>query len=109
MKVMLPNGSDTELDETIHLDEKIKKVKELLEEYSVHIENNWYQDSIKFFIDSLANYLIWHKEEGESGHDKEVMSRNKTNRMIRGRKDIPFSNLSQRDNDKLFGEDGGNE
>lgn len=109
MKVILPNGDNIELPEFIKLEDKVKEVEKLLEEYSAHIESSWFEDSIKFFLDSLANYIIWHKEDGESRHDKEVMSRNKTNRMIRGRKDIPFSNLSQVDRDKLFGEDGGNE
>ena len=109
MKVILPNGNDIELPDFIELEEKIIKVNELLKEHASTIENNWFEDSVKFFLDSLANYIVWHKEDGESGHDKEVMSRNKTNRMVRGRKDIPFSNLSQRDTDKLFGEDGGNE
>lgn len=106
MKIQLPNGQQHTLDDNITLDEKLQVVEDLTEEFMPLIKLNWHSNSVKFFLDSLSNYLVWHKEEGESNHDKEVMSKNKTNRLIRGRKDIPFSNLSKSDSEKLFGEDG---
>lgn len=109
MKVLLPSGIEHELDEKLELSEKIAKVEELLFEHSESIINNWKSDNVKFFLDSLSNYLVWHKEDGESGHDKEVMSKNKTNRMIRGRKDTPFSSLGKQSKEMLFCENGGNE
>ena len=109
MKIILPNGSETRLDDGLNLEDKIKKVEELVNEFSEVIFENWKSDNVKFFLDSLSNYLMWHKEDGDRSHDKEVMSRNKTNRMVRGRKDTPFSSLSKQSKDTLFCENGGNE
>ena len=109
MKIILPNGNESSLDDNLELKEKIKEVERLVLEHSESIVNNWKSDNVKFFLDSLSNYLIWHKEDGDRSHDKEVMSRNKTNRMVRGRKDTPFSSLSKQNKDTLFCENGGNE
>ncbi|AYP68237.1 hypothetical protein PQE75_gp105 [Bacillus phage vB_BcoS-136] len=106
MKIQLPNGQKSILDDSISLEEKVKIVEDLTEEWMTVIKLNWDSNSVKFFLDSLANYLVWHKEEEDTSHDKEVMSRNKTNRLLRGRKDIPFSNLSSKDVILLFGERG---
>lgn len=105
MKIQLPNGKQTNLDDGLPIDEKKRVVKNLSEKFLPIISKNWHSNSVKFFLDSLSNYIVWHKEEDESGHDKEVMSRNKTNRMLRGRKDITFSDLSQEDKE-LLGLDG---
>jgi hypothetical protein len=104
MKIQLPNGKSHTLDEGITLEEKIQVTEDLTEEWMCLIGENWDSNSIRFFLDSLSNYLVWHKEADESGHDKEVMSRNKTNRLVRGRKDTLFSDLSKTDSSKLFGE-----
>lgn len=105
MKIQLPNGKQHELKDGISLEEKVKVVEELTSEWKKEIENNWNSDSVRYFLDSLSNYLVWHKENLDSKEeDKEVMSRNKTNRLHRGRKDIPFSNLNNQDRESLFGE-----
>lgn len=109
MKIQLPNGQQRNLDDNLTIDEKKEVVVGLVEEFDDIIHSNWDGNAVKFFLDSMTNYLVWHKSEEESGkHDKEVMSRNKTNRMIRGRKDIPFSDLSAKDREQLFGERGAN-
>lgn len=105
MKIQLPNGKKHSLDDGISLGEKIKAVESLIKEWNEVIIINWNSDSVKFFLDSLSNYLVWHKENQSSiKEDKEVMSKNKTNRLHRGRNDIPFSSLSNRDREYLFGE-----
>jgi hypothetical protein len=110
MKIQLPNGSQRNLDDNLTLEEKLSVVEDLTEEFDDVILLNWHSNSVKFFLDSLTNYLVWHKEDEEVGkHDKEVMSRNKMNRMRRGRKDIPFSDLSAKDKEQLFGETRGAE
>lgn len=109
VKIQLPNGQAHNLDDELSLDEKKQVVEDLTHEWHDIIRLNWDSNSIRFFLDALANYLVWHKEPEESKHDKEVMSRNKTNRMLRGRKDIPFSNLSAKDKEQLFGETRGAE
>jgi hypothetical protein len=104
MKIQLPDGQRHILDECISLEEKLQVVEELTETWMPTLLLNWDSNSVKFFLDSLTNYLVWHKEPNESRHDKEVMSKNKTNRMLRGRKDTLFSDLSKADSEKLFGE-----
>ncbi|MCR4362171.1 hypothetical protein JDW21_18660 [Bacillus subtilis] len=107
VKIRLPNGQNHILDDNLTLEEKISVCKNLTERFKDSIEENWLSDPIKFFLDSLSNYINWHKEPEDNTHDKEVMSRNKTNRMLRGRKDILFSDLSSQDKEQLFGENRG--
>ncbi|UUV46413.1 hypothetical protein [Bacillus phage vB_BanS-Thrax3] len=106
MKIQLPDGNQRTLDENITLDEKKSIVEDLTEEWMTIIKLNWHSNSVKYFLDTLANYLVWHKEEDAKKEDKEVMSKNKTNRLHRGRKDTPFSCLSEKDKELLFGERG---
>jgi hypothetical protein len=107
VKIQLPNGQKTILDESIALEDKVKVVEDLTEEWRDILRSNWKSDSVKFFLDSLANYLVWHKDDvSDITEDKEVMSRNKTNRLHRGRRDVPFSSLSSEDKEMLFGERG---
>lgn len=110
MKIRLPNGKQHILKDDITLEEKVKIVEELTEQWKSEIENCWDSNAVKFFLDSLSNYLVWHKDnEDINKEDKEVMSRNKTNRLYRGRKDIPFSSLSKKDKSNLFDEVKGGE
>ncbi|MDS7057022.1 hypothetical protein NXG04_06875 [Klebsiella pneumoniae] len=107
MKIQLPDGKQKTLDENISLEEKKKVVQEIVDKWEDIARLNWDSQSVKYFLDSLANYLVWHKEEEDKqSEDKEVMSRNKTNRLHRGRKDIPFSCLNDKDKELLFGERG---
>jgi len=110
MKIQLPNGQRHELDDGISLDEKVKVVEDLVNEWRNIIRLNWDSNSVRFFLDSLSNYLVWHKEiPNDITEDKEVMSRNKTNRLHRGRVDIPFSSLNSHQKELLFGESRGAE
>lgn len=108
MKIQLPNGQDYILDENLTIEEKLAVTFQLTEEWMTVIETNWKNsDDVRYFLDGLANYLVWHKEPEVSDYeDKEVMSRNKTNKLYRGRKDIPFSCLSESDRELIFGEKG---
>lgn len=107
MKIQLPNGKKKTLDDDITLEEKKEVVQQLTDKWEAIIRLNWNSQSVKYFLDSLANYLVWHKEDENQSEDKEVMSRNKTNRLHRGRKDIPFSCLNDKDTELLFGEKRG--
>lgn len=105
MKIQLPNGKKHTLEDDISLEKKIQEVEKLTREWEEVIFSNWESNSIRFFLDSLANYLVWHKEDNSDiTEDKEVMSKNKTNRLHRGRKDTPFSSLNTTDREMLFGE-----
>lgn len=75
---------------------------------------NWEKNQIKFFLDSLANYLVWHKENREEGkrgsEDKEILSRKKMEKMVRFKKtskEVNFSDLSKSQHESLFGESFG--
>lgn len=115
MNIQLPNGQKIILDENISLEEKLQKVEDLSSEWMPIIKLNWHSKSIKFFLDSLVNYLVWHKEDREEGkrgkEDREILSRKKLEKMARFKKtskEVNFSDLSSRDKELLFGE-GGNE
>jgi hypothetical protein len=98
MKIQLPNGSKLTLDENITLDEKRQIVEDLTEEWMPTIRANWDSTSVKFFLDNLANYLVWHKEEDQKNkQDKEVLSVKRIEEMEgkRKAKSIPFTSLSK--------------
>lgn len=108
MKIQLPNGQQQQLDENISLADKKKLVEDLTEEWYPILKRNWNSNSVKFFLDTLANYLVWHKEDEEKGkEDKEVLSRKKMEKMVKFKKtskQVNFSDLSAEDKELLFGE-----
>lgn len=111
MKIQLPNGKKINLNEDLTIEDKMILVLELTEEWSLVINDkkNWESNSVRFFIDGLANYLVWHKEEEEKNkQDKEVLSIKKVEQMVGKRKgnSTPFSSLSvtQRENLGLDGD-----
>ena len=97
MKIQLPNGNKLTLEENITLDEKLKKVEDLTTEWHSTIQKNWDSNSVRFFLDALANYLCWHKDEDDKfSQDKKILSVYKVEKMEGKRKapSIPFSSLS---------------
>lgn len=116
MKIQLPNGEQTELDESLTLEEKLAVVNTYTQEWEESISANWEKDQIKYFLDTLSNYIVWHKEPeikhaGAGSEDKEVLSRKKMEMMKKFKKTsktINFSDLGKQDTELLFGT-GGNE
>jgi len=110
MKIQLPDGKQRTLDEHIPLEDKKRIVEDLTEEWMTIIKLNWHSNSVKYFLDSLANYLVWHKEEDlKWTEDKEVLSRTKIEQMVRFKKRskcINFSDLPEDQAELLFGERG---
>lgn len=109
MKIQLPDGKRINLDENISLEEKKKIVNELLEKWCSVCNMNWDSNSIKFFLDALANYLVWHKEQKEKWkEDKEILSIKKIEKMTGKRKSntINFTDLPKFYKETLFGERG---
>lgn len=107
VKLQLPDGQRIDLDENITLDEKIVVVTKLTEKWQSIIESNWKSNSIRFFLDGLANYLVWHKElDKKNKQDKDVLSITKVEEMSGKRrgKTTPFSSLPKVDQELLFGE-----
>lgn len=113
MKITLPNGKEKILNDHISIEKKLEIVSELSEEFTVITRYNWDGDSVKFFLDSLASYLVWHKEPEDKGtEDKEILSVKKLEKMNRFKKTsktVNFSDLSRKDAELLFGEYGSNE
>lgn len=113
MNIQLPNGQQQTLDENITIEEKKKVVNDLVDEWDSVISERWNSNSVKFFLDTLANYLVWHKEEKEKGkEDKFVLSRKKTEKLVRFKKTsktINFTDLNNEIKEKLFGETRGAE
>lgn len=112
MKIKLPNGLDFELDENLDMESKLQKVEYLLNKYDSDIVSNWNGSNVKFFVDSLANYLVWHKEDREIGkrgkEDKSILSKKKTEKLVRYKKtskEINFSDLNKEQRYLLFGEE----
>ena len=104
MKIQLPNGERLNLDENITLQEKLEKVEDLTKEWESTIQHNWESISVRYFLDGLANYLVWHKEKEAKGkQDKEVLSIFKVEKMEGKRKanSTPFSSLSKTKKDFL--------
>lgn len=74
------------------------------------IRLNWNSNSVKYFLDTLANYLVWHKEEELKGtEDTEVLSRGKLEQMNKFKKrskTVNFTDLTVDQRETLFGERG---
>lgn len=107
MKIQLPNGKKIVLEEHVAIEEKLSIVEKLVEEWNPILIKNWNSNSVRFFIDGLANYLVWHKEVEDVGtEDKEILSVKKVELMSGKRKSItiPFSSLSAPQKELLFGE-----
>lgn len=87
------------------------KVNELIAEWHHILRDSrisW--NNSKLFLDCLANYLVWHKEEEKKNKvDKEVLSVKKVEQMAGKRKSnsLPFSSLSKTKKEQL-GLDGEN-
>jgi hypothetical protein len=113
VKIQLPDGRQHTLDENVSLKQKLEVVEDLVNEWMPIIQQNWNSNSIKFFLDSLSNYLVWHKEQEEKGlEDKKVLSRKKLEKMSKFKKTsktVNFTDLSSKDNERLFGETRGAE
>lgn len=104
VKIQLPNGDKITLDNNKTLEEKQAIVDELTTEWAEQIQSNWDSNSIRFFLDNLANYLVWHKELEDVGkEDKDVMSIKKVEEMSgkRKSKSIPFTSLSKPQRESL--------
>lgn len=109
MKIQLPNGDRLYLEDNIEFKEKLIKVEDLVDKWSSTIEINWGNNNIKFFLDGLANYLVWHKDsEDKYKEDREVLSIKKVEEMVGKRKgkSIPFASLSKPQKEVILGEWG---
>jgi hypothetical protein len=107
VKIQLPDGNKVTLDEKITIIEKLKVVEDLAELWMPIIRRNWDSNTARFFIDGLANYLVWHKEIEDAGkEDKDVLSIKKVEQMVGKRQSpsIPFTSLSNQQKELLFGE-----
>lgn len=97
MKIQLPNGKSKILDESRDIEYKKRLAFNLSKGFAEVIVANWESKTIRFFLEGISNYLVWHKEEDMKGkQDKEVISLEKE-KQISGKKkspSLPFSSLS---------------
>lgn len=98
MKIQLPDGKKIYLDDNISLEEKKEVVEKLVDEWRDIVKQDrktWFSNAVKYFLDGLANYLVWHKEEKWT-EDKEILSIAKTEQMTGKRKSktVSFHDLS---------------
>lgn len=109
MIIRLPDGRRHKLDKHLSLEEKCEVVIRLIEDWNSEIHLNWESNSIKYFLNQLSDYLVWHKEDEDVGkEDKDVISERKNVEMIGKKRGMstPFTNLSNSLKNKLFGEGG---
>lgn len=114
MKILLPDGEQITLDENIGIEEKIEEARKLVVKWEDAIVQGWGNNNIKYFLDSLSNYIVWHKEDREAGkrgkEDKEILSRKKLEKMNKHKKTsktILFSDLEDTKFGSLVGESRG--
>lgn len=96
MKIQLPNGERLTLSNDLSIEEKMHLVEEMIARWDESIQKNWNSESIIYFLDGLANYIVWHKEdEQKNKQDKIVLSVKRVSQMKGKRKSmsLPFSSL----------------
>jgi hypothetical protein len=83
MKIQLPNGEQAYLDESLTKDEKKAVAQKLSDEWRDLSRENWNSNSIKYFLDTLANYLVWHKEPKRAlQRDRMVLAKRPTHTYV---------------------------
>lgn len=99
MRILSPRGEKIDLDVSLDLKERVIEIEKLVDQYETDIQNNWDSNKVKFFLDGLANYLVWYKdEEMKNKEDKEILSGNKLKKLSRfNDQTTPFSSLSKED------------
>ena len=111
MMISLPNGEERRLSNDIALEEKVKICALLVEEFQHEIDTALTTHTVRYFLNGLANYICWHKEEEtETDKSKGILSNSREKQMDRKRyhgkyrKDIPFTDLKMGDSLSIFGE-----
>lgn len=122
MKIQLPDGQKKILNESLSLSEKMEVVQTMVDEWDSVLIGNWDSFSVKVFLDSLSNYLVWHKkakwvgifvlprkcnkyigyrlanmEQGltlQGREDKYILSRKKMEMLVRYKKTSKTTNFS---------------
>jgi hypothetical protein len=63
MKLILPNGSKIDLDNSISIEEKRVIVDGILAEWNPYFEKTWNLKKTRVCLEILSSYLYNHKEE----------------------------------------------
>lgn len=111
MRIKLPDGEERILDNDICLDEKLSECQKLIDEFDEYILDSWQNHNVSYFLNGLANYIIWHKDS-TSERDKEngILSNSREKQMSkqryhgRYRKDTLFTDLNTKEELEIFGE-----
>lgn len=108
MKLILPNGEQRYLDESLPYNERVQIVQGITDEWEDHFRKNWERNKTKVCLDVLSTYLcVVKEEEDKHKEDKYILSATKVKRMIRGDKKVSnFSSLSEDEKNVLGLNDG---
>lgn len=111
MIIALPNGEERKLDNDIPLSKKIELCENLIEEFDEYITSSWKNHKVSYFLNGLANYICWHKEEDvDWDKHKGILSNSREKQMERTRyhgryrNDTVFTDLNKSEELKIFGE-----
>lgn len=109
--ISLPNGEERKLSNDNTIEQKVEVCNSLLKEFDDYILDSSGSPNVTYFLNGLANYLCWHKNDNtERDRQNGIMSNGKEKEMERKRyhgryrKDTLFSDLSLSDEIKIFGE-----
>lgn len=100
MKIQLPNREKIILEDNLSLEDKMKLVLSLVNEWRDVCLENWSSNAVKYFLDSLSSYLLWHKNNDDKDKKNNgILSRYKLLMMNRRtdekRKELPIGNFSK--------------
>jgi hypothetical protein len=107
MKLKLPDGKEIYLDETLDKYERLELIDNLLNKtfkmddktftLESYFRETWFKEKTIVCMDIIGYYLSKDFSK-KSNNDKEVLSRNKFKKMVRGDKNVKiFSDLSHQD------------
>lgn len=109
--ISLPNGEERELSNTLSLAEKMEICENLVIEFDAYIEESRDSQPVIYFLNGLANYICWHKNDiSERDRDRGILSNEKEKLVTRNRyhsayrKDIVFSDMTAKEEMDIFGE-----
>lgn len=95
MKLKCPDGKEIILDDNLDLSEKFQLIKNIANMYDLYITGNWESSSVKFFLNGLSNYIIYHKELDSSNTNSDIMSKSRIKKLKKfDKNNVLFSELN---------------
>lgn len=109
MKLKCPDGKEIILDDNLDLSEKFQLITNIANMYDLYIKGNWESSSVKFFLNGLSNYIIYHKELENANTNLDIMSKSRIKKLNKfDKNNVLFSELNLLDQ-MVLGIDAENE